>query len=140
MQTSPWIVQILFFLGFTGFSFILLRLTFEYVAKGRATLAAPPALAVFGVLAAVIFLRMKLADLLVWHLLFLLIIFIGWRRKTRVDAERLAQLAGEAARQSGADADEIGRTFVAGRQILTVGFACYVVAFLAAFFYFIPRP
>jgi hypothetical protein len=140
MSSAASINQILLFLGFTGFAFILLRLTFQYAAEGRMTAAAPAALAVFGALAAFVFIRLKLADFLVWHLVFLLVIFLGWWRKTKVDAERLERLTREAAQQSGGDAAEIGRTFVATRQILALGFACYVVIFVAAFFYLLPRP
>ena len=140
MSSAAWITQILLFLGFTGFSFILLRVSFQFAAEGRMTLAVPPALAVFGVLSAVVFLRLKLAEFLVWHLLFLAMVFVAWRRKSRVDADRLAQLAEQAAQQSGARAAEISRAFVQARQLLTLGFACYVVAFVAAFFYLLPRP
>jgi hypothetical protein len=137
---NPWLVQALLFLGFTGFSFLLLRLSFQYVAQGKAMYAVVPALALFGVLSAVVFLRLKLADLLIWHLVFLLMIFVGWRQKTRVEASRLTELAGQAAQQTGGDAAEIGSTFATGRQMLTIGFACYVVAFMATFFYMFPRP
>jgi hypothetical protein len=137
---NPWLLQALYFLGFTGFSFVLLRLSFQYVAQGKALIAAAPALALFGVLSAVVFLRMKLADLLLWHLLFLLMIFVGWRQKTRVEAARLDRLADEAAAQTGADASEIRSRFLAARQVLTIGFGLYVIAFLATFFYLYPRP
>ncbi len=140
MQNSPWLFQALLFLGFIGFSFVLLRLSFQYVAQGRALFAAVPALAVFGVLSAVVFLRMKLADLLVWYLVFLLMIFVGWRQKTRVDTDRLEKLAKEAAVETGGRPDAISDRFRSARQILSIGFACYVVAFLTTFFYLYPRP
>jgi hypothetical protein len=132
--------QILLFLGFTGFAFILLRLTFRFAAEGRMTFAVAPALAAFGALAALVLLRLRLADFLVWHLVFLLVIFVGWRRRTRLDPEQLDRVAQEAARQSGGDAAEISRGFLAARQALTFGFACYIVTFLTTFFYLLPRP
>jgi hypothetical protein len=140
MPTAASINQILLFLGFTGFAFVLLRLTFQYAAEGRVTLAVPPALTLFGALAALVFLRLKLSDFLVWHLVFLLVIFLGWWRKTKVDAERLDRLAQETAQRTGGNAAEISRGFVLARQLLTMGFACYVVAFVATFFYLLPRP
>jgi hypothetical protein len=140
MPTAASINQLLLFLGFTGFAFILLRLTFRFAAEGRMILAIAPALAAFGALAAFVFLRLKLADFLVWHLVFLLVVFVAWWRKTRLDAEQLAQFAQETARRSGGSAAEIGRTFMAARQALTLGFVCYVVVFLTIFFSLLPRP
>jgi hypothetical protein len=137
MPTAASINQILQFLGFTGFSFILLRLTFQFAAEGRIAMAVPPALAVFGALAALVFIRMKLADYLVWHLAFLLIIFMGWWRKTKIEAERLTRLQQEAGDHALAGP---GRDFLMTRQLLRLGFACYVVTFVAAFFYLLPRP
>ncbi|HET9903332.1 MAG TPA: hypothetical protein VFQ27_06480 [Xanthobacteraceae bacterium] len=139
MPNAASINQILLFLGFSGFSFVLLRLTFQFAAEGRPAIAVPPALAAFGAVAAFVFLRMKLTDLLVWHLAFLLVIFLAWWRKTKLEEERLQRLSEEAARQTGADAAEIRRHFLATRQMLTLGFACYAVAFVATFFYLLPR-
>lgn len=135
MPTAASFTQTLLFLGFTGFSFLLLRLSFQFAAEGRMAFALPSALSLFGALAAVVFLRLKLADFLVWHLLFLLFIFVAWRRKSRVDNERFALLAQQTAAQTGKDSAEIRRSFIATRQLLTFGFVCYVITFLAAFFY-----
>lgn len=139
MPTAAGINQLLLFLGFTGFSFILLRLSFQFAAEGRMVHLVPPALAAFGALAAFVFLRLKLADFLVWHVLFLLVIFGSWWRKTKMDPEALARAAQDAAQKTGGDAAEIRQSFTTARQMLTVGFACYLVVFVAAFFYLLPR-
>jgi hypothetical protein len=139
MPTAATINQLLLFLGFTGFAFILLRLTFQFAAEGRMVRLVPPALAAFGALAAFVFLRLKLADFLVWHIVFLIVIFANWWRKTKVDPDALGRAAQEAAQHTGGNAAEITRSFTAARQMLTVGFACYLVVFVAAFFYLLPR-
>ncbi|MBN8919655.1 MAG: hypothetical protein J0H62_02935 [Rhizobiales bacterium] len=134
------IAQILLFLGFTGFAFILLRHSFQFAAEGRYLFAIPAALTCFGVLAASVFVRLKLNDFLIFHLAFLAMIFFAWWRKTSVAPDKLAAMAEDAARRTGTSAAAIRQSFIQARQLLALGFAGYVIAFLAAFFYLLPRP
>ena len=140
MPTQAGIAQALMALGFAGFSFILLRSTFQYCAERKVPLVALPALTLFGVLSAFVFVRLKLQDFFIWQLVFLGFIFIAWRRKSGVDAEALARLARQEASRGGGDEAEISRFYLSTRHILSVGFACYAATFTGAFVYLLTRP
>ena len=79
----PTFAQSLAFVGFVGASFVVLRYALSYFTERNQAWFAPPILTVVGVLAAYVFLRLKIDTFFIWYLAFLAFVFLGWRSKSR---------------------------------------------------------
>ena len=73
--TLPTFAQSLAFVGFVGASFVVLRYALSYFTERNQAWFAPPILTVVGVLAAYVFLRLKIDTFFIWYLAFLAFVF-----------------------------------------------------------------
>jgi len=133
--TLPTFAQALAFVGFVGASFVVLRYALGGFAERNQAWYAPPVLTIAGVIAAYVFLRLKLDTFFIWYLAFLAFVFLGWRNKSRPGSERLAALAKQEAARTRSDEDEVMRSYMMTRQLLSMGLLFYAAAFCLAFLY-----
>ena len=132
--TIPTLAQSLIFIGFAGISFMALRYALREFASRGLAMAAPPALTVAAIIAAYLFYRLHLATMFVWYMIFLIFAIVYWRRKSRPNDERLAELAEQEADRTQATETDVLQTYLLTRKLLTMGLVVYAAAFFAVFF------
>ena len=123
------------FVGFVGASFVVLRYALGGFAERNQAWFAPPVLTIAGVIAAYVFLRLKLDTFFIWYLAFLAFVFYGWRQKSRPGSDRLAELARQEAQRVRSDEADVLRAYMMTRQLLSMGLLFYAAAFCLAFMY-----
>lgn len=133
--TLPTFAQALMFVGFVGASFVVLRYALGGFAERNQAWFAPPVLTIAGVIAAYVFLRLKLDTFFIWYLAFLAFVFYGWRQKSRPGSDRLAELARQEAQRVRSDEADVLRAYMMTRQLLSMGLLFYAAAFCLAFMY-----
>jgi hypothetical protein len=133
------LAQALLFLGFAAVSFLILRAILNYLARtDHATLAAP-VLLVFGAVSGVAFLRLGLQNFFIWHLVIFALIIFSWHAKSRVDDQKLIDMARRgAAAKDKSDADVV-KSYTMTRRLLSFGLASYLAAFAATCYYLMTR-
>lgn len=130
---------LLVFLGFVGFSYVVLRSLLAYSTNHGIAPIAIPGIAVFGVLSAWVFVNWKLDDFFVWHLLFAGLLFFHWYKSNNMQTDRLTAAARDAARKAGADEEEVLNAWLLTRWYMRLSMASYLAAFALAFAYFYTR-
>jgi hypothetical protein len=127
---------ILVFIGFVGFSYIVLKSLFRYCTNHGLAPFVLPGVAVFGVLSAWVFLGWKLTDFFLWHLVFVGFLFFHWYRANNMQTARLTATARQTANAAGADESEVLNAFLLTRWYLRLSMAIYLAAFTLGFAYF----
>lgn len=130
---------ILVFLGFVGFSYVVLRYLLAYVTNHQAAPFAIPGVALLGVLSAWLLLSWKLQDFFVWHLIFVGFLFLHWYRANNMQDDKLTAAAKEAARRGKADEAEVLNAYLLTRWYMRLGMASYLVTFALGFAWLYPR-
>jgi hypothetical protein len=124
---------ILVFLGFVGFTYMVLRHLLTYVTNHQIAPFVLPGMALLGVLSAWLMLSWKLQDFFVPHLLFVGFLFVYWYRANNMQTDRLTAAAREAARRAKADEAEVLDAYLLTRWYMRLAMASYVAAFGLAF-------
>ena len=130
---------IFLFIGFVGFTYVVLRYLLAYVTNHQIAPVALPGLALFGVLSAWLFLSWKLQDFFLWHVLFVGLLFWHWYRTNNMQTEKLTAAAREAARKAKADEAEVLDAYLLTRWYMRLSMVSYLAAFMLGFAYFYTR-
>src|SRR5262245_13310153 len=93
--------QALLFLGFAAVSFLMLRAIINHLARTDHAALAAPLLIVFGTASGVVFLRLGLQNFFIWHLILFALIMLSWHAKSRVDDQKLIEMARRGAAPAG---------------------------------------
>jgi hypothetical protein len=131
--------QALLFLGFAAVSFLLLRAIIDHLARSDRAAFAAPLLIVFGTVSGLVFLRLGLQNYFVWHLILFALVMMNWHVKSRVDNQKLLDLAKRGAAPAGQSDDQVIASYTMKRRLLSFGLASYLAAFCATGYYLISR-
>jgi hypothetical protein len=124
---------ILVFLGFVGFTYVVLRHLLAYVTNHQIAPFVVPGMALLGVLSAWLLLSWKLQDFLIPHLLFVGFLFVYWYRANNMQTDRLTAAARAAAQRAKADEAEVLEAYFLTRWYMRLSMASYGAALLLAF-------
>jgi hypothetical protein len=130
---------ILVFIGFVGFTYVVLRYLFALLTNHRLAPLVVPGTALLGVLSAWMLLGWKLQDFFVPHLLFVGFLFVYWYRANNMQAGKLTLAAREAARRANADEAEVVDAYLLTRWYMRLAMAAYVAAFVLGFVWLYTR-
>lgn len=133
------LAQALLFLGFAAVSFLILRAILNHLARiDRAALAAP-ILIVLGAVSGLAFVRLGLQGFFIWHLVIFVLIIFSWHAKSRVDDQKLIDMARRGAAGNDKSDAEVIQSYAMTRRFLSFGLASYLAAFAAACYYLMTR-
>jgi hypothetical protein len=136
---NPALPPALLFLGFAALSFVILRLIINHLARTNRAALAAPILILFGTISGLAFLRLGLENFFIWHLILFGLIILSWHAKSRVEDQKLLDMAKRgAAPQGKSDADVI-QSYTMTRRLLSFGLASYLGAFAVTAYYLISR-
>jgi hypothetical protein len=131
--------QALLFFGFAAVSFLVLRGVVNYLARVNQPALAAPVLIVFGSASGVVFLRFGLQNFFIWHLLLFVLIIFSWHAKSKVEDQKVIDLARRGAAPAGKSDAEVIASYTMTRRLLSFGLASYLAAFAATCYYLINR-
>jgi hypothetical protein len=130
---------ILLFMGFVGFSYVVLRYLLGYVTNHRIAPIAVPGSALFGVLSAWLLLSWKLQDFFIWQLIFAAFLFLHWYRVNNMQTDKLTAAARAAAERAQADEDAVLAAYLLTRWYMRLSMLSYLAAFALGFAYLYTR-
>jgi hypothetical protein len=130
---------IFLFVGFVGFSYVVLRYLLAYVTNHQIAPFAVPGLALFGVLSAWLLLSWKLQDFFLWQVVFVGLLFWHWYRANNMQTEKLTAAARAAAQNAKADEAEVLDAYMLTRWYMRLSMASYLAAFTLGFAYLYTR-
>ncbi len=136
---NPALPAALLFLGFAAVSFVMLRAIINYLARANYPALAAPLLIVFGTVSGLMFLRMGLQNYFIWHLILFALVIFSWHAKSRVDDQKLVDMAKRGAAPTGKSDADVIQSYTMTRRLLSFGLASYLAAFSATCYYLINR-
>jgi hypothetical protein len=133
------LAQALLFLGFAAVSFLILRAILGHLARTDHAALAAPILIVFGAVSGLAFLRLGLQTFFIWHLVIFALIIFTWHAKSRVDDQKLVDMARRGAAAKDKSDSEVVQSYTMTRRFLSFGLASYLAAFAATCYYLMTR-
>lgn len=124
---------IFIFIGFVGFTYVVLRHLLAYVTNHQAAPYILPGMGLFGVLSAWLMLSWKLDNFFVPHLLFVGFLFVYWYRANNMVTDKLTAAAREAAQRAKADEAEVLDLYMLTRWYMRLAMVTYAAAFSLGF-------
>jgi uncharacterized membrane protein len=133
------LAQALLFLGFAAVSFLILRAVVNHLARTDHAAFAAPILIVFGTVSGLAFLRIGLQTFFIWHLVIFALIIFSWHAKSRVDDQKLIDMAKRGAAPKDKNDSDVIQSYTMTRRLLSFGLASYLAAFCATCYYLITQ-
>jgi len=136
---NPALPTALLFLGFAAVSFVILRAVINSLARADYPALAAPILIVFGTVSGLMFLRLGLQNYFIWHVILFALIIFSWHAKSRVEDQKLIDMAKRGAAPKGKSDAEVVQSYTMTRRLLSFGLASYLAAFSATCYYLISQ-